>query len=299
VKTRWEAFSTAHGVCAAGRSVVSGRVGPQSRTPGPSAADRRRPAQRDALEDLEDVDKVLIRRGGAQRWRPESRGWRGVARLRLLAWVLLFDRYRPKSERKRESRSANEARQGPRSPAIRSAAMAPVLYWINLVVPGVEIFVNPDDVEDDEVLPEVREFLDSVAAQARSRGWIVRGFGCDYHDDRPPQWYPWSTEPSCAGSSKRGKSLYRRPSGSAEAWARIGHSHPPSAGDGRTQPDITRTAPDLVHAGRALFSLVSKSGQGRGRTADLPLFRRNNHPPHGLPTEVDGGRSVPTVVHGG
>ena len=67
--------------------------------------------------------------------------------------------------------------------------MSPVLYWINLVVPGVdEIFVNPDDLDDDEVLPEVQEFMDSVVAQARARGWIVRDFGCDYHDDRPPQW---------------------------------------------------------------------------------------------------------------
>jgi hypothetical protein len=67
--------------------------------------------------------------------------------------------------------------------------VAPILYWINVVVPSVdEIYVNPDDLEDEEVLPEVREFMDSVAAQAESRGWIVRDFGVGYHDDRPPQW---------------------------------------------------------------------------------------------------------------
>jgi hypothetical protein len=31
-------------------------------------------------------------------------------------------------------------------------------------------------------------------------------------------------------------------------------------------------APDLVHAGQTLFSLILSGGQGRGRTADLPLF---------------------------
>jgi hypothetical protein len=66
--------------------------------------------------------------------------------------------------------------------------MAPVFYWINVVVPGVdEIYVNPDDLEDDAVVPEVQEFMESVVDQAQSRGWIVRDFGLGYHDDRPPQ----------------------------------------------------------------------------------------------------------------
>jgi hypothetical protein len=71
---------------------------------------------------------------------------------------------------------------------VGSAAMAPVVYWINVVVPGIEeIYINPDDLEDEEVVAEVREFLESVVAQARSRGWIVRDFGLGYHDDRPPE----------------------------------------------------------------------------------------------------------------
>jgi hypothetical protein len=68
-------------------------------------------------------------------------------------------------------------------------AMAPVTYWINVVVPRVdEAFVNPDDLEDDQVIPQVQDFIDSIVAEAEARGWVVRDYGCGYHDDRPPQW---------------------------------------------------------------------------------------------------------------
>jgi hypothetical protein len=47
-----------------------------------------------------------------------------------------------------------------------------------------------------------------------------------------------------------------------------------------------------------LFLQVSCGGQGRGRTADLPLFRSDNHPGRRVHAEVDGGRCVPVAVHG-
>jgi hypothetical protein len=67
-------------------------------------------------------------------------------------------------------------------------------------------------------------------------------------------------------------------------------------------------APDLVFVGQALFSLVLGGGQGRGRTADLPLFRSDispcsQHPSRGqtvldvCPCEpLEGGVVVNVVV---
>jgi hypothetical protein len=43
---------------------------------------------------------------------------------------------------------------------------------------------------------------------------------------------------------------------------------------------------------------VRGGGQGRGRTADLPLFRRNNRPVRGTHTKVDGRGRVPVAVDG-
>jgi hypothetical protein len=47
------------------------------------------------------------------------------------------------------------------------------------------------------------------------------------------------------------------------------------------------------------FLLFRGGGQGRDRTADLPLFRRNNHTAHGFYAEVDGGGCALVAVHGG
>ena len=62
-----------------------------------------------------------------------------------------------------------------------------VTYWVAFIVPGVEsVYVDDDDLENDDVIPELQSFFDEVEALIQKRGWALRDFGHLPYDDRPP-----------------------------------------------------------------------------------------------------------------
>jgi len=63
--------------------------------------------------------------------------------------------------------------------------------------------------------------------------------------------------------------------------------------DGRS---LSQSSPETCRLG-AIFA-GQRGGQGRGRTADLPLFRRNKRPARCVSAEVQGRECVPVAVDG-
>ena len=62
-----------------------------------------------------------------------------------------------------------------------------VTYWVAFVIPGIEsVNIDDDDLENDDVIPEVQAFFDEVAALVERRGWVLRDYGHLPYDDRPP-----------------------------------------------------------------------------------------------------------------
>jgi hypothetical protein len=49
------------------------------------------------------------------------------------------------------------------------------------------MYLDPDDLEDNAVQPELEAFMETVAQSIRERDWSPRDWGVQYYDDRPPQ----------------------------------------------------------------------------------------------------------------
>jgi hypothetical protein len=63
-----------------------------------------------------------------------------------------------------------------------------VTYWVAFTVPDVySVYLDDDDLENDEVIPELQSFFDEVAALVRRRGWVLHDSGHGGYDDRPPE----------------------------------------------------------------------------------------------------------------
>jgi hypothetical protein len=66
--------------------------------------------------------------------------------------------------------------------------MAAITFWIAFHAPDIdEMYLDPDDLEDNAVQPELEAFMETVAQSIRERDWSPRDWGVQYYDDRPPQ----------------------------------------------------------------------------------------------------------------
>ena len=93
---------------------------------------------------------------------------------------------------------------------------------------------------------------------------------------------------SCLWACSRWGGLQPGDDDGGPTWARIGHNQPPSAGNSCSQPESEGRRHAAFSQVRRRLSQVGGGGQGRGRTADLPLFRRTlvptELPDRGLPS---------------
>jgi hypothetical protein len=65
-----------------------------------------------------------------------------------------------------------------------------VTYWVAFTVPGVDsVYMDDDDLENRDVIPELQSFFDEVANLVQRRGWTLHAYDHLPYDDRPPHLY--------------------------------------------------------------------------------------------------------------